>query len=163
VIADPASTSAWSFGGSILTFVFPMLLFIVVACALYIAYTKPETGPRPPQTRPAHARRVLHSGPGGAGPPPRDGKQRGRQGRPTASRSPRAGELTSPAAVSAGTPGTLGSRPGGPPPGGAVVVRAADCADQAAHHRAAPWSPRCRPCLLAPARRAVHPARSWSR
>jgi len=44
-IADPASTSAWSFGGSILTFAFPMILFIVVACALYIAYTKPELAP----------------------------------------------------------------------------------------------------------------------
>ena len=45
LIADPASTSAWSFGGSILTFAFPMILFIVVACALYIAYTKPELAP----------------------------------------------------------------------------------------------------------------------
>jgi hypothetical protein len=45
VIADPANTSAWSFGGSILTFAFPMILFIVVACALYIAYTKPELVP----------------------------------------------------------------------------------------------------------------------
>ena len=45
MIADPASTSAWSFGGSILTFAFPMILFIVVACALYIAYTKPELVP----------------------------------------------------------------------------------------------------------------------
>jgi hypothetical protein len=45
VIADPASTSAWTFGGSILTFAFPMLLFIVVACALYVAYTKPELVP----------------------------------------------------------------------------------------------------------------------
>ena len=44
-IADPASTSAWSFGGSILTFAFPMILFIAVACALYIAYTKPELSP----------------------------------------------------------------------------------------------------------------------
>ena len=45
MIADPASSSAWSFGGSILTFAFPMILFIVVACALYIAYTKPELVP----------------------------------------------------------------------------------------------------------------------
>ena len=45
MIADPAGSSAWSFGGSILTFVFPMILFIVVACALYIAYTKPELVP----------------------------------------------------------------------------------------------------------------------
>ena len=44
MIADPAG-SAWTFGGSILTFAFPMLLFIVVACALYIAYTKPELVP----------------------------------------------------------------------------------------------------------------------
>ena len=44
MIADPAG-SAWTFGSSILTFAFPMLLFIVVACALYIAYTKPELVP----------------------------------------------------------------------------------------------------------------------
>ena len=45
VIAASADGSAWSFGGSILTFAFPMLLFIVVACALYVAYTKPELVP----------------------------------------------------------------------------------------------------------------------
>ena len=44
MIADPAG-SAWTFGGSILSFAFPMLLFIVVACALYVAYTKPELVP----------------------------------------------------------------------------------------------------------------------
>jgi hypothetical protein len=37
--------SAWSYGGSILTFAFPMILFIVVAVALYILYTKPEVVP----------------------------------------------------------------------------------------------------------------------
>jgi hypothetical protein len=36
---------AWTFGGSILTFAFPMILFIVVAGALYVLYTKPETTP----------------------------------------------------------------------------------------------------------------------
>ena len=36
---------AWSFGGSILTFAFPMILFIVVAVALYVLYTKPEIVP----------------------------------------------------------------------------------------------------------------------
>jgi hypothetical protein len=36
---------AWSVGGAILTFVFPMLLFIAVAAALYILYTKPEVVP----------------------------------------------------------------------------------------------------------------------
>jgi hypothetical protein len=45
VLADAAGGSAWSFGGSILTFAFPMILFIVVACALYVAYTKPELIP----------------------------------------------------------------------------------------------------------------------
>ena len=45
MIAASADSSAWSFGGSILTFAFPMILFIVVACALYVAYTKPELVP----------------------------------------------------------------------------------------------------------------------
>jgi hypothetical protein len=44
MIADSAG-GAWSFGGSILTFAFPMILFIVVAGALYVAYTKPELVP----------------------------------------------------------------------------------------------------------------------
>ena len=44
MIADSAG-GAWTFGGSILTFAFPMILFIVVATALYIAYTKPELVP----------------------------------------------------------------------------------------------------------------------
>jgi hypothetical protein len=38
-------SDGWSFGGSILTFAFPMLLFIVVAVALYILYTKPTVVP----------------------------------------------------------------------------------------------------------------------
>jgi len=44
VIADSAG-GAWTFGGSIPNFAFPMLLFIVVAAALYVAYTKPEMVP----------------------------------------------------------------------------------------------------------------------
>jgi hypothetical protein len=40
-----SNVSAWTFGGSILTFAFPMLLFIVVAGALYVLYTKPESIP----------------------------------------------------------------------------------------------------------------------
>ena len=38
-------SGAWSSGAAILTTVFPMLLFIVVAGALYILYTKPEVAP----------------------------------------------------------------------------------------------------------------------
>ena len=40
-----SAASAWSFGGSILTFAFPMILFIVVAVGLYVVYTKPEVVP----------------------------------------------------------------------------------------------------------------------
>lgn len=40
-----SGNSAWSYGGAILTFAFPMLLFIGVAVALYILYTKPEVVP----------------------------------------------------------------------------------------------------------------------
>ena len=39
------SGDGWSFGGSILTFAFPMLLFIGVAAALYVLYTKPTVVP----------------------------------------------------------------------------------------------------------------------
>ena len=64
VIADSAG-GAWTFGGSILTFVFPMILFIVVATALYVAYTKPELVPghrNPAAERPV----ILHRCPGDA-------------------------------------------------------------------------------------------------
>jgi len=44
VIAQSPS-GAWSSGAAIFTTVFPMLLFIVVAGALYILYTKPEVAP----------------------------------------------------------------------------------------------------------------------
>ena len=56
MIADSAG-GAWSFGSSILTFAFPMILFIAVAAWLYVTYTKPELVPghrrrhRPSMTR----------------------------------------------------------------------------------------------------------------
>jgi hypothetical protein len=68
VIADSAG-GAWSFGGSILTFVFPMILFVVVACALYVAYTKPELVPG--HRNPAAQRAVTYTAV--AGPPPAGG------------------------------------------------------------------------------------------
>jgi hypothetical protein len=37
--------SDWTYGGSILTFAFPMILFIAVASALYVLYTKPHLVP----------------------------------------------------------------------------------------------------------------------
>jgi hypothetical protein len=72
VIADPAG-SAWTFGGSILTFAFPMLLFIVVACALYVAYTKPELVPG--HRNPAAQRPVSYTAVPGEPAAARDGKQ----------------------------------------------------------------------------------------
>ena len=87
-IADPASTSAWSFGGSILTFAFPMILFIVVACALYIAYTKPELVPG--HRNPAAERPVSYTAVPGV--PAQDGEQaRGEPG-PPGQREPEGGE-----------------------------------------------------------------------
>ena len=68
VIADSAG-GAWSFGGSILTFAFPMILFIVVACALYVAYTKPELVPG--HRNPAAQRAVTYTAV--PGPPPEGG------------------------------------------------------------------------------------------
>jgi hypothetical protein len=40
-----STVSAWSYGGSILTFLFPMILFLVVAIGLYVVYTKPSVVP----------------------------------------------------------------------------------------------------------------------
>jgi hypothetical protein len=40
-----ADGSAWNSGAAVLTAVFPMLLFIGVAGALYVLYTKPEVAP----------------------------------------------------------------------------------------------------------------------
>jgi len=38
-------TGDWTYGAAILTFAFPMLLFIAVAGALYVLYTKPHLVP----------------------------------------------------------------------------------------------------------------------
>jgi hypothetical protein len=38
-------TGDWSYGAAILSFVFPELLFIAVAGALYVLYTKPHLVP----------------------------------------------------------------------------------------------------------------------
>jgi hypothetical protein len=43
IAASP--TGDWTYGAAILTFVFPMLLFIFVAGALYVVYTKPHLVP----------------------------------------------------------------------------------------------------------------------
>jgi hypothetical protein len=43
VLASPVS--AWSYGGAMLTFLFPIILFLAVAGALYVLYTKPQQVP----------------------------------------------------------------------------------------------------------------------
>jgi hypothetical protein len=39
------ASGGWSYGGAILSFAFPMILFIAVMGALYVEYTKPEVVP----------------------------------------------------------------------------------------------------------------------
>ena len=86
MIAASADSSAWSFGGSILTFAFPMILFIVVACALYIAYTKPELVPG--HRNPAAERPVTYTAvPGKPAAAPAD-----EQAVPPAKQEPEGGE-----------------------------------------------------------------------
>ena len=65
VLADSAG-GAWTFGASILSFAFPMLLFIVVAAWLYVTYTKPELVPG--HRTPALERPIIHTAV--PGPPP---------------------------------------------------------------------------------------------
>jgi hypothetical protein len=44
-LIEAVAGSDWTYGASILTFVFPMLLFIAVAGSLYVLYTKPHLVP----------------------------------------------------------------------------------------------------------------------
>jgi hypothetical protein len=60
------AASDWSYGGAILTFVFPELLFIFVAGALYVAYTTPHPVPgyRHEPVRPRMSARSATATPG---------------------------------------------------------------------------------------------------
>jgi hypothetical protein len=44
-VIGTATSSDWSSGGALLTFFFPIGLFIVIAAALYLAFTRPHTVP----------------------------------------------------------------------------------------------------------------------
>lgn len=44
-LIEAVGGSDWTYGASILTFVFPELLFIAVAGTLYVLYTKPHLVP----------------------------------------------------------------------------------------------------------------------
>jgi hypothetical protein len=90
VIAAGASSSAWSFGSSILTFAFPMILFVVVAAGLYVAYTKPELVPghRNPAVRhsvsytavPGHAQAAVRDQPAATSQPAAAGQAETEEG-----------------------------------------------------------------------------------
>ncbi len=75
LIAASADSSAWTYGAAILSFAFPMLLFVVVAAWLYVTYTKPELVPghRNPATE--HPM-IFTSVPGS--PPATDGENKAR-------------------------------------------------------------------------------------
>jgi len=48
----PIPSPGWTLGGSILTFAFPMILFVVAAGALWVLFTRPDAVPwRPGETR----------------------------------------------------------------------------------------------------------------
>jgi len=70
--------SDWSYGGSILTFLFPMILFLAVAGVLWVLYTKPQQVPgrgylaneRSVAATPTVTAAGATAGPGGAGTQP---------------------------------------------------------------------------------------------
>ena len=68
-LINASAVMDWSYGASILTFVFPMLLFIAVAAALYVLYTKPHLVPghRYEMRMRAASDTVLPATPGSAG------------------------------------------------------------------------------------------------
>jgi len=75
LIVASADSSAWTYGAAILSFAFPMLLFVVVAAWLYVTYTKPELAPG--HRNPAAERPIIHTPV--AGPPPAaDGENKAR-------------------------------------------------------------------------------------
>lgn len=103
-----ASQSAWTYGGAILTFVFPMVLFLTVAVGLYVMYTKPSTVP-------GHREQTV-ARPIGFTPVARMPRQDGLTG-PHSVIPPHAGQAA--AAGDGGTAGPEGPAAGPGSPGGA--------------------------------------------
>jgi hypothetical protein len=100
-----SNVSAWTFGGSILSFAFPMLLFILVASALYVLYTKPEFVPghrAPGVERPVSYTPVP-------GKPIVDARA---QAQPAAAQTTPAAAQTAPASVGEATPADAGEAAG---------------------------------------------------
>lgn len=79
--------SDWSEGGALLTFYFPLGLFIVVAAALYLRFSRPHAVPgRAPLTAAVAARRAAAApqGTDAAPPPPSLSDSAGADERPAA-------------------------------------------------------------------------------
>jgi len=72
VVAQTAVAAAgWTLGGSILTFAFPMILFVIAAAALWVLYTTPHAAARGSAN--ASGRSVAATtAPAGSGPQPPD-------------------------------------------------------------------------------------------
>lgn len=48
-ILAQGNTSAWSYGGAVLTLLFPVLLFMLVAAWLFVVYNRPQRIPGSPR------------------------------------------------------------------------------------------------------------------
>jgi hypothetical protein len=71
-LIEAVNGSDWTYGASILSFLFPELLFIAVAGALYVVYTMPHLVPGQRyqvQVRPPVVSTAVPGTPGGAGQP----------------------------------------------------------------------------------------------
>jgi hypothetical protein len=63
-VIGTATSSDWSSGGALLTFFFPIVLFVVIAAALYLRLSRPHTVPGlKPLTPAATVPRTAPSGP----------------------------------------------------------------------------------------------------
>jgi hypothetical protein len=118
---------AWTYGGSILTFAFPMILFIVVAGALYVLYTKPEFVPG--HRAPTLERPVSYTAIPGQPAPPTAAQTAAAAPNATASAAaPAATTAEAPAATTAATPAAE-TTPGQAPQAQAAETQAAETED----------------------------------
>jgi hypothetical protein len=61
-VIGTVTASAWSSGGALLTFFFPAALFVVIAAALYLEFTRPHAVPGLAAVKPAPAPQAQAAG-----------------------------------------------------------------------------------------------------
>jgi len=110
-----SAASAWSFGGSILTFAFPMILFIVVAVGLYVLYTKPELVPG--HRAPASEHPVSYTAIPGPAAQTEGGAAAGTNPAPAAQTNPAPAAQTNPAPAAQTNPAPAAETSAGPAAG----------------------------------------------